>query len=291
VVGSGVLLGALLLPAANVLAAPADARVDAVQAPAWVEHAGRNSEPLAPGMVLGKRDRIVTGADARVLIRMVDGSAVKLGENALVDVNAFGRRDARTLTAVFDVARGAFRFTSGVFPGAIDKRAVNVRVSSIIAGIRGTDLWGSADAERDLVCLLDGGVGLFHELDSARRLDSPNSVYEARKGEVPQAVEVADRDQVAQWLEETELQVGNGVTRQGGRWQVELDTLDDEASVLELYDRARSAGYAVRILPTGAAGGWRYALRVRQLPTHADAVALAEKLQRDLDLAAPRVLR
>lgn len=289
--GSGVLLGALLLPTAATLAAPADARIDAVQAPAWVEHADRDSEPLTPGMVLGKRDRIVTGADARVLIRMVDGSAVKLGENALVDVNAFGRRDARTMTAVFDVERGAFRFTSGVFPGAVDKRAVNVRVSTITAGIRGTDLWGSSDAERDLVCLLDGRVGLFHELDSAQRLDSPNSVYAARKGEAPAAVEMAEPAQVAQWLEETELQTGAGVSRQGGRWQVELETLDDEDSVLELYDRARAAGYAVRILPTGAAGGWRYALRAKQLQSRADAIALAEKMQRDLDLAAPRVLR
>ena len=99
--------------------------VDSVQMPAWVEHNGVR-QPLEPGKALQNRDRVVTGADARVLIQLAEGSAVKLGENAQLDLNAFGWRENRVFTAALDVARGAFRFTTDVFAKMQQKRAVTL---------------------------------------------------------------------------------------------------------------------------------------------------------------------
>ena len=268
--------------------------VDTVQMPAWVERKGVR-QPLVPGQSLQNHDRVVTGADARVLIRLAEGSAVKLGENAQLDLNALGYRENRVFTAALDVAQGAFRFTTGIFSKLQNKRAVNVRIATITAGIRGTDLWGSSDSDRDLVCLLEGRITVLHAEDEVREMNEPLSFYVAPKGFAPQPISTVDMAQVSLWAAQTEVQGGSGYVRRGGQWKVVLATLDSEAEALALYDRARVAGYAVRIKPVAGVatdgGAYRYAIRVMQLPSQAEAAMLAEKLGRSLALAAPLVTR
>lgn len=265
--------------------------VDSVQMPAWVE---RNGVPqaLEPGKVLSNRDYVLTGAGARVLIQLADGSAVKLGENAQLSLNALGRRDNQVFTAALDVAKGAFRFTTGVFSRLKQQRAVNVRIATITAGTRGADLWGSSDAESDLVCLLEGRITVMHAQDEAREMSEPLSFYVAAKGAAPNPVGKADAEQVSKWSAQTEVQPGSGYARRGGKWKVELASVDSEADALALYDRSRDAGYAARIKVNVAEdGGYRYSIRVPQLPSKAEAEALAGKLTSTLQLADTRVVK
>lgn len=265
--------------------------VDSVQMPAWVERQGVR-QPLVPGQSLQNHDKVLTGADARVLINLAEGSAVKLGENAQLDLNAFGYRENRVFTAALDVARGAFRFTTGVFSKLRQQRAINVRIATITAGIRGTDLWGSSDDERDLICLLEGRITVLHAQDEVREMNEPMSFYVAPKGGAPKPIDQVDAAQVKTWSAQTEVQAGSGYARRGGQWKVELATLDGEAEALALYDRARAAGYAVRIKPlAGEGGAYRYAVRAMQLPTQMEAVVLAEKLKLSLELNSPVVTR
>ena len=276
-------------------AAPAAERayaiVDSVQMPAWVERNGVR-QPLEPGKVLHNRDRVLTGSDARLLIQLAEGSAVRLGENAQLDLNALGRREGRVFTAALDVTKGAFRFTTGVFSKLRQQRAINVRIATITAGIRGTDLWGSSNAERDLVCLLEGRITVFHPQDQGRELSEPLSFYLAPKGAAPQAIAKVDAGQVSQWAAQTEMQPGSGYARRGGRWKVELATIAGEIDTLALYDRARAAGYAVRIKPRAAeGGGYLYTVRVTQLPSKAEAEILSSKLAGTLELASTVVTR
>jgi len=267
------------------------ATVASVHMPAWVERNGMR-EPLAPGKVLQNRDRVLTGADARVLIALAEGSAVKLGENAQIDLNALGRRENRVFTAALDLAKGTVRFTTGIFSSLREKRAVNLRIATVTAAIRGTDLWGSADGERDLICLLDGRISVFHALAQAREMSEALSLYVAPKGAAPDTLGKVDGGQLAQWAAQTEIQPGSGYAQRGGEWNVELATLDTEIDALALYDRSRAAGYAVSILPRAATGGmYRYAVRIRQLPSKAEAEILSSQLSGVLALAAPRVTR
>ena len=267
------------------------ATIDSVQMPAWVERNGVR-QALAPGKVLQDRDRVVTGADARVLIQLAEGSAVKLGEDAQLDLNALGRRENRVFTAALDVAKGAFRFTTGIFSTLRQQRAINVRIATITAGIRGTDLWGSSDAERDLICLLEGRITVFHPLDQGREMSEALSFYVAPKGAAPDPVGKVDREQIAKWAAQTEIQPGSGYAQRGGKWKVELATIDGQADALALYDRARQAGYAVSIKPRAAeGGGYRYAVRVSELPSKAEAEILSSKLAGALALASPAVTR
>lgn len=272
----------LLLAAGKVMAREATVVVEAVQSPAWVEHGDRRV-PLVVGQSLKNRDRVVTGQDARLLLRLSDGSAVKLGENASLRMDALGQREGGVFTAAFDVAKGAFRFTTGVFNRFQNRRAVNVRIASVTAGIRGTDVWGSADAERDLVCLIEGNITVMHPLAEPVQMSEPLSFYVAPKDQAPQPVSKVDPDKLAVWAAETELRPAGGTFRKGGRWAVQVGGVNNEQEALALYDRVRAAGYPVRIRPEAAGdGGYRYLLQVQQLATLADAEAVAVRVRRDL---------
>ncbi|MCK6405318.1 MAG: FecR family protein [Rhodocyclaceae bacterium] len=283
------LLGlALLLAGVNhALAASAKAVVEAVQSPAWVER-GEQRLPLLPGQELKNRDRVVTGAEARVLLRLSEGSAVKLGENASLRIDALGVRDGGTFTAALDVARGAFRFTTGVFNRFQSRRAVNVRIATVTAGIRGTDLWGKSDDERDLVCLIEGRITVLHEAAEPLPMSEPLTFYVAPKGGAPLPVAPVDRDQLTRWATETELRPEGATLQKSGRWAVHLGIEESEAGALALYDRARAAGYPVRIRPIASDGAYRYALQVPHLASRAAAEALAARVAQDLGIDQAR---
>ncbi|MBK7355244.1 SPOR domain-containing protein [Propionivibrio sp.] len=289
------LVASLLTIALPLNAAPqtnrAYALVESVQMPAWVERKGAR-QPLEAGEALQSNDRVVTGADAKVLIRLAEGSAVKLGESAELELNALGWRDSSVFTAALDVVKGAFRFTTGIFSKRRQQREVNVRIATITAGIRGTDLWGSSDSERDLVCLLEGRITVSHAQDKAHELSEALSFYTAPKGKAPNPIGKVDPEQIKRWAAQTEVSSGNGYTRRGGRWMVELAAYDNEKDALDLYDRARAAGYAVQIKPRRTKGeSQRYAVRIAQVASRTEAAVLAEKLRQRLELGATVVSR
>src|SRR5262245_61584635 len=83
----------LMLAATCVLAAaPAGIAVEGVQMPAWVEQANGARVPLAIGMALSNKDRVFTGPGSRVLLRLADGSLIKLGENGLLALDDLGQK-------------------------------------------------------------------------------------------------------------------------------------------------------------------------------------------------------
>ena len=70
----------LLFLAADLLQAAPDAVVEGMQLPAWVTRDGKR-QPLALGTELKSNDEVSTGGNSRLLLRLGDGSVVKLGEN------------------------------------------------------------------------------------------------------------------------------------------------------------------------------------------------------------------
>ena len=295
---SAALLLGVLFPGSikEVLAAHerALAVVETVQMPAWIERRGVRL-PLAPGRVLQNRDRILTGAGARVVVALAEGSLARLGENGELALNALGYREQGVFTAALDVTQGAFRLTTAGSRGGARKRALNVRIATITAAVDSADLWGRADAQRDLLCLLEGQAVAVHPLDEAgaRGLVQPLSVYFARNGEPPDGVAPASTTQVGLWTEETWIPPNEGAyAHRRGRWNIEVAVLDNEAAALALFDRMNAAGYATRITPQRRAGeGYLYGLRIMQLPTQEGAAALATQVARQFDLSSVRVTR
>src|SRR3990170_6677803 len=266
-------------PAPRASAGAPEALVEAVQMPAWVERDGANI-PLAPGMALRDRDRVRTGDSARILLRMADGSAVKLGEKgSLLLDNMRMQRKENVFAATMKVFEGAFRFTTNVLVKYRGRREVEVTISAVTAGIRGTDLGGKAAADRDIVCLIEGIIEVRRGDDAPFTMDQPLMFYIAPKNKPPLPVAPVPKEQLEQWSAETEIQAGRGALRRGGRWKVVLATVDTQQEALKVYDALRTAGYAADILPAQAQGKHTYDVRLSQLPSKAEAQALAHALR------------
>lgn len=277
------------LTAAWTAAAAPNAVVEAVQAPAWVER-GERRLPLAPGMELENRDRLLTGGGARAVVQLADGSAVKLGENVSVAVNAMRQGDKGYFSAALDIARGAFRLTTDIFRRYQSQRAINIRTGTVTIGIRGTDLWGRSNDDKDLVCLIEGRIAVSHPLGEPAELTEPLQFYGADKGQAPGPVASVDRGQLAQWALETELRDGAGTRQAGGRWSLNFGSFDKDGA-LALHDQLSAAGFAGRLRPVRVSGGYRYEVRLGQLVSEREAQVLADRLARDLHVAAPAVGR
>jgi FecR protein. len=273
----------MLALAVQAWAAP-QAVVDAVQAPAWRDRAGR-VEPLAPGMALQSRDRIRTGEGSRVYLKLADGSTVKLGENGVLLAERLGPGERQFYSAALDVAKGAFRFTTDKLR-RLSRRDISIRVATVTAGIRGTDIWGKTEPERDFVCLLEGRIGVSHQDGDSREMSEPLTFYVAPRGQPPKGIEKADPETVKKWAAETEIQSGAGALRRGGQWKLLLARADSQQEALEVFDRLAAAGYPPSIRPRVADGVVRYEILLRGLANRAEAEALAAGLRARLGLEA-----
>jgi hypothetical protein len=268
-------------------AAAAQAVVEAVQMPAWVERGGARV-PLAPGMGLQSNDALRTGADARLLVKLADGSSVKLGENAQLQLAAIATRGDNVFVSAMNVLQGAFRFTTDALAKS-RRREVSVTVATVTAGIRGTDLWGKAAADRDIVCLIEGRIEVSRQGDPTITMDQPLSFYIAPRGQPALPVAPVNPEQLKQWATETEIADGRGAARRGGRWKVVLASGESENEVLNVYQAVRAAGYAAELEPRRVQGRRTYDVRIASLPSRVEAEALAARLSGQHGVSSPRV--
>lgn len=234
------LLAALALGAGSAFAEPTV--VEAVQYPAWLVRGG-HAVPLAPGTALQPRDRLRTGANARVQLKMGEGSAVKLGENAQFVIDTTD--DRGIFRATLSVISGAFRFTTDALRQS-RKRDVTIKVKNVTAGIRGTDLWGKSTDERDLVCLLEGKISVGSEGHPTVTLDQPLDFYQKPRGAAP-AVAKVDAKKIEEWARETEISKDGPAGRVGGRWRVTAATFPTRDAALVLTRTLRAGGYPAEV--------------------------------------------
>jgi hypothetical protein len=272
---------ALLLAASGAQAAPA-AIVESVQMPAWVERAGKQM-PAAPAMELIATDAVRTGAGARIYIKLAEGSVLKLGENARLQLAELVPERGGLFRGVLDVLSGAFRFTTE----AIAKprpRDFKLRVSTVTIGIRGTDLWGRSVAQNEIVCLIEGKIDVGAADEKPVRMDQPRQFYRREKGKT-QPVDFITSERLAEWAKETDIAPGSGASRRGGKWKVTLAQADSKDAAGALLEKLHAAGYAAE----SKGQGKRYVVRIAQLPTKAEADALAAKLRGQHGVADPKV--
>ena len=180
----GILL-VMLLAAAGVAAAQGPV-VQAVQYPAWLERNGV-SVPLTPGTQLQSKDQVRTGDNARIQMKLPEGSTVKLGQNAKFVIDRIDNRGF--FRSTLSVISGAFRFTTDALRKAT-RREVTIKVHNVTAGIRGTDLWGKSTDERDLVCLLEGRITVGAAGHAPVALDRPLDFYQKPRGAGPSVARV-----------------------------------------------------------------------------------------------------
>lgn len=307
-------IGILMMLAALSAQAEPDAVVQAVQMPAWLQRDG-NTAPLRVGTELHNGDKLLTGSNARIYLQTADGSTVKLGEKAELNLQGLAGQQAAgsVFSAALDVAKGAFRFTTSALAKARN-RDITIKVASATLGIRGTDVWGKsgikmdvatlekamngkavpeADKQKeivfDTVCLIEGRIEVQNQQAPAFVMDQPQSFYVMPQGASPLPVAELSGEQLGKWATQTEI--AQPAAQVGGKWKVNLLTAADQASALKAYDQWREAGYDVRLHPVENDGSRTYTLRIVQLPSRAEAERLALQLKGSLGAENPSASR
>lgn len=280
-----VALLAALLSSLTAPAAVPDAEVEGLQLPVWLVR-GAKREPLALGTPLRNGDRIESGPGARVLLRLGDGSMVKLGENARFTLDGLARKQQGNglLTATLGVLQGAFRFTTTAIHNFRGTREVQVRFTTVTVGIRGTDLWGKSTDARDIVALIEGKVTVTRAGEGPVQMDQARTVYQAPRNAPALPIEPISAEQLGLFAAETEIAPGQGALGKGGRWRVYAARATTQSEALAVYDRVRAAGFPAIIDPVLADGKTVYRVRISGLLSEMDGTVVAVKLKAELGL-------
>ena len=255
--------------------------VEGVVSPAWLERSDGSREPIGVGDAVDTGAHIATGPGARVLLRMGEGSALKLGAQAAFAVDQLEREtrgESSLWRGALDVLRGAFRYTTTAVAAARAERELNVRVGSLVAGIRGTDVWGKAGPDQDYIVLIEGRVTVARAGRDVQ-LDQPRSMIVApRDGSAPPVARLSS-ERLAGLSAQTEILAGSGGAWRGGRYRVVIVTTVDETYARDLHSRLRAAGYPAELRTLEEEGSPLYQVHLTQLGGEREARAVAQRLQ------------
>lgn len=268
----------LLFSTATLLQAAPDAVVEGIQLPAWISRDGKH-QPLVIGAELRSDDEVATGGNSRLLLRLADGSVVKLGENGRLQLSdVVQRRRENFLGATLRVLEGAFRFTTDAALKTRTSRDIVVRFPTVTAGIRGTDIWGKNLGDREVVVLIEGRISVTRDGEQPVEMKDPLTYLQAPK-EGAATVEPVPAEQLKAWAAETEIADGQGAVRKDGKWKLYLGSFERQADALALYDSLRRDGYPARIRPQPREGGQLYRVRIAGFPSEQEAAALGARLK------------
>lgn len=279
----------MLIMATGARAEPA-AVVEGLQLPAWLKRDGAQVA-IKPGMTLGAGDEIGTGGNGRLLIRLSEGSHVKLGENVSFEVRELQADDSgdNPFKGVWAVLRGAFRFTTSAL-GANRKRDIDISVGTATIGIRGTDVWGKSNNKQDLVCLIEGHIEVSRDSDATLAME-PLTVYTAPRNATPNPVVPADMEELGKWAQETELSPGQGVLREDGSYIVYVLSTRSEDYAREAREHYQAAGYPVEISSHEVNGADWNRLGISGFASFKDAAAFAGRMEGVLETRGAWVAR
>ncbi|RCS58486.1 FecR family protein [Parvibium lacunae] len=266
--------------------------VEGIQLPAWVEREGRK-QPLQPGMALQGNERLHTGQDARVLLRLSDGSAVRLGAQAELKLEGLvlktGPANAATpalLQGAVTVLKGAFRFTTDSLAKLKTRRELDIRFATVTAGIRGTDLWGKNAPDKEIVCLIEGKISVDREFNGEKQshtLEGQNQFYIAPVGKPNLPIGIVPDQQLATWAAEVELQTGKGILQRHGATRLQVGPYSSLREALTVLEQSKDRGYPFSLATQRDTQGVNYSLVLSGIVDQDEAKALGEKYLADLD--------
>jgi hypothetical protein len=254
--------------------------VEAVQMPAWTVRDARR-RPLSPGDTVSTAQEVETAASAGLVLKMAEGSIVRLGEKTRLGVqrlevsNADGRIAVRSQLKLFD---GFFRFATSAVAKVAGQREIDVSLRTATIGIRGTDFWSMTDAEHDAACLFEGKVDLATRDQGALTLDKPTAFWARFFSQPVKPVGNATPDELAKFLKSTELSPGKGVAVVGGRWRVVAAATALDGAAQALATRLREAGYPAQVRARDIGTRKVHEVRINGLATRDDAQAILDRI-------------
>ena len=272
----------LLLVAQSALAVPAGV-VETVQFPAFLDRNGL-SVPLSAGIELQQNDAVRTGDGGRLLIKLSEGSVLKLGQTAHFQFESVSVKKDGLFQAGLRVLQGAFRFTTSALAKSRPRNVSIGIAKTLTIGIRGTDLWGRGREDKDLVCLIDGKIEVTGNDSKTVTLDQPLQFFQSTRTAPPLPVAFLDKAQLDQWATETELETGKGAATAKGAWRV-------VASGFASRDEAVGANRALRANGYPAAIAALNTVQITGLAGEMEAESLAHELQGKYGITEARAMK
>jgi hypothetical protein len=166
------IVAACLAVADGATAAPVPVgAVDKVQEQATATQSGATRD-LTPAGPVYFRDRMRTGAGARLEAKLDDGTVLTLGQNGRLTVDEFVYRPGEQGNKlVLSATQGAFLFVGGKIE---DPAGGNVSIRTPVGtlGVRGTTVWGGR---------IDGGFSVL-VLKGEVRLTTPRGSVDLKEG-------------------------------------------------------------------------------------------------------------
>ena len=154
--------------------------------------------PLQAASPVHLLDVVTTGADARLVVELDDGTVLTLGENAELKIDEFVFRKPGVSDRLKLFAGGAFRFTTGrLAKTAGSVIEINTRVP--VLGVRGTDFWAGPLDGNYSVLLFDGALEVSNN-GAAVMLDDPGEGTNITDGGSPGPVTRWPQDKVQRAL-------------------------------------------------------------------------------------------
>ena len=259
--------------------------------PAWYDRDGK-TYPLKPGIKLYSGDVIRTGKNSRALLRMNEGSTVKLGEDATLSLNTLipPKHEEGVFAALMRVTRGAFRFTTTEI-GNLRKRNVDVKIGHVTVGIRGTDIWGRSKTDEDLFCLIEGNVTVQREGEAEFTMQDPLKYIVAEKDKPTSAVMPVDMNELGGWAAETETQQGQGILTSSGKWAVNMMSVQNTDAANNLQQVLSAAGFAAEIQEVQINDQSWLRIRIEGFVTRQDASSFANTINNQYGIQQPWVVK
>ncbi len=222
--------------------------VDSLQPPAWINKPG-GKIALQPGMTVNPEEKIYTGNLGKVVLQMPEGSKVKLGESTDFTVEQAEDLETpqdETFKGILRILTGAFRFTTEKL-AAQKKRNIDIRLATATIGIRGTDLWGRSNKNREFICLIEGQISITRDNEPQVTMTNSRSTYTVEKNKPANPLGVISAAQLAELATETELDYGNGVLTQDGKYTVYLLSTQNRQYAEKIQQEIQQRGYPANI--------------------------------------------
>ncbi|MGH8373158.1 MAG: FecR family protein [Gammaproteobacteria bacterium] len=281
-----------LICAASAAKPPAGSVVTAVQSPAWLVQ-GTFTTPLKPGVQVADGDMLRTGPGGRVYLALPEASMVKLGENtelATSTMDMMHDTHGSLFKGALHILKGVFRFTTSLI-GKAKRRQVDIQVGTSTIGIRGTDVWGRAGSDGDLVALLEGKAEMHAPGHAMMMMDQPMHYMMMPKTGSMQMNMPVTQAKLADWTAQTDVHIGVGVLTTDGQWIVALVSSIDDRETTRWMNKFAIAGYPTEDTPVTVKGRVWHRLIIRQVTSYRDARALASRLSKAYPLMSPWVFK
>ena len=154
--------------------------------------------PLQTASPVHLLDVVTTGANARLVVELDDGTVLTLGENAELKIDEFVFRKPGVSDRLKLFAGGAFRFTTGRL-AKTDDSVIEINTRVPVLGVRGTDFWAGPLDGNYGVLVFDGALEVSNN-GAAAILDEPGEGTNITDGGSPGPVTRWPQDKVQRAL-------------------------------------------------------------------------------------------